>query len=111
MGFGSGSCSSDRDGDERFCEPDGQPGFGGMLVGSGDCGSDSGKAHGDTAPTGYRGEFRGALHGFADIAQVIGGASVDGDGGAFGGVEWGGGHDRERIGGNWRVVKYFVTQS
>src|SRR6185369_6948694 len=97
MSLGSGRGSSDSDGNERFCEPDAQPGFGGVLVRSSDCGADSGKAHGDTAPAGYGSEFRGALHGFTDVAKVIGGASVDGDGRAFRGVERGGGH-KGRVG-------------
>ena len=43
-----------------------------------------GDAHGHAAPSGHGGKFGGALHGFANVAEMIGSASVDGDGFAFG---------------------------
>ena len=82
-----------------------------MLVRGGDGRSDCSEAHGDTAPARNGGEFGGALHGFADIAKVVGGTSVDGDGRAFGGVERRGSHDGKRIREGPIVVKYFVIQS
>src|SRR5437763_1829802 len=82
-----------------------------MLMGGGDSRSDGREAHGYAPPAGDGGEFGGALHGFADVAKVVGGAGVDRDGSGFGGVKGRGSHDEERIGEPMAAVKYFVTQS
>ena len=51
-----------------------------MLAGRDTGGGQSGNAHGHAAPAGDGGKFGGALHGFADVAKMVGGASVNGDG-------------------------------
>src|SRR6267154_1568388 len=67
-------------GDEGFDQPDCQPSARRDLPGGRQCGHQRGDPHGHPAPTGHSGKFGSALHGFADVAEMIGGASVDGDG-------------------------------
>jgi hypothetical protein len=80
MRFGSCSGSGNGDGDESFGEPDGNPSARSSLAMSQPGTGNSGDAHGDPAPSWDGGELGGALHGFADVAKMVGGASVNGDG-------------------------------
>lgn len=106
-GFGGRSGRGDGDGYERFDKPDDKPGAHGSLARSDSGSGESGDAHGDAAPTGNGGELDGALHGFADVAKMIGGASVDGDGLARN-AECARERHREKIAGGVGPVKYFV---
>ena len=82
-----------------------------MLVRGGDGRSDSSEAHGDTAPARNGGEFGGALHGFADIAEMIGSASVDKDGLALRRAERTRDGHRRKLAQRSEIVKYFALQS
>ena len=97
----------DGHGDEGFDEPGGEPGArSGLARGDGGCGQGR-KTHGDAAPAGDGGEFAGALHGFADVAEMVGGAGVNGDRRALRGAERTGdthGLDYARVGDGCQVL-------
>lgn len=84
MRLGSCGGGGDRDGDECFDEPDGNPTTRSGLAGGREGRGDGGEPHGDATPTGYGGEFAGRLHGLANVAKMVGSAGVDGNGLAFG---------------------------
>src|SRR5208283_609302 len=54
-------------------------------------------AHGHAAPAGHGGEFPSAFHGFADIAEVIRGAGVNGNRFAGGSADGAGRRHAARI--------------
>src|SRR5260370_6550562 len=68
------------DGKEGFDQPDGQPGARCSLAGSSKRRHQRGNPHSYATPTGQSGKFGRTLHRFPDVAEMIGGASVDGDG-------------------------------
>src|SRR5215472_9191361 len=65
--------------DECFQEPNDEPGTSTGLPRSDVRRGHRGDAHGHPAPARHRGKFRGARHGFADVAKMVGGAGIDGD--------------------------------
>ncbi len=79
MGFGGGGGRGDGHRDECLDEPNGKPALGRGLVGSGVGRDKRGQTHGYATPAGNRSEFAGALHGFADVAEMVGSTDVDGD--------------------------------
>src|SRR5690242_16461400 len=99
-------------GDEGFGEPDGKPSARSDLSRSDESRDQRGDAHGHAAPARHSGKFRGPGHGFADIAKMVGGASINGDGLAAGRTKrpWG---RRHRVSLRYGItfVKYFVLQS
>src|SRR5438270_13565117 len=80
MGFGSGGWRGDGDSDKGFEEPDGEPGTWRSLASGNESGGKRADAHSDAAPPRDGGKLCGAFHGFADVAEVIGGARVNGNG-------------------------------
>src|SRR5262249_27205456 len=87
MSFGSGSCGSYGDSDECFHQPNTKPSTRRSLASRGKSGGDGSNAHGHATPARDGGKFAGTLHGFADVAEMVGGAGVDGNGFAFGRAE------------------------
>src|SRR5260370_25371595 len=75
-------------GDEGFDQPDGEPSARHGLPRGRKRGHQGGNPHRHAAPAGHGGKFGGVLHRLADIAKVIGGASVDRDGLALRGAKW-----------------------
>src|SRR5277367_814603 len=104
-GRGNGYC------DKGFDEPNGEPCARGGLPRRDEGGCERGDAHRDATPSGYGGEFRRALHGFADVFKMVCRASIDGDRFALGGAERTGGWHGKTLTQNRRSVKYFVSQS
>src|SRR6266849_696433 len=80
---GSRRCGN-RHGNEGFDKPDRQPGTRRVLSRRDDRCGDCRKAHGHAAPAGHGGELRGAFHGLANVAEMVGGTSIDGNGLAVG---------------------------
>src|SRR5277367_2131367 len=111
MGFRCGGGRGDGDSDESFDEPNGEPSTWGGLACSEESGGESGDAHGDPTPSWDGRELGCALHGFADVFEMVGGASVDGYRFAFGGAERASGRHDERLPRESDSVKYFVSQS
>src|SRR5271155_3151429 len=80
VGFGGRSRRGDCNRDKSFHEPDREPGARRRLACRDEGGRERRNAHSHAAPSGDGGKLRGALHGFANVFEMIGGASVDGDG-------------------------------
>ena len=80
MRLGGRGRSGNGHGDERFHQPNIQPALAASVCREAKIRRDqSGDAHGHAAPARHGGEFRGALHGFANVAKMVGGARVDGN--------------------------------
>src|SRR5689334_23019314 len=80
MRLGGRGGSGDGDGDKSFNEPNGEPGAGSGLTGGSEGRGERGDTHSHASPTGDGGKFSGTLHRFADVAEMVGGASIDRDG-------------------------------
>ncbi len=100
--FGGGRGCRNRYGHKYFRKPHRQPCARCRLTCSQPCRGQRRHAHGYSAPTGNGSELGGALHGFADVFQVIGSTRVDGDGFGATGADWmGERHGRDdRVAGN-----------
>src|SRR5216684_2977686 len=81
-----GKCAAghNRRANEGFDKPNRQPGTRRVLSRGSDRRGDRRKAHGHPAPAGHGGELRGAFHGLANVAEMVGGTSIDGNGLAVG---------------------------
>src|SRR4029077_5077410 len=111
MRFGGRGRRCNGDGDEGFNKPHRQPCARRSLSRRNEGRDDGRKAHGHTAPAGHGREFPRALHGLADVAQMVGGASVNGDGLAVGGAKRTSTGHGGTLATSRQCVKYFVTQS
>src|SRR5256885_5070651 len=111
VSLGGGRGSGDGYGNERFNEPDGEPGAGRRLLLGGEGSGNGGEPHSNSAPTRDGGKLRSASHGFANVAEMVGGARVNGDGVGFGGAQGANGSHGRRIVGRRGDVKYFAVQS
>src|SRR5437588_10214328 len=80
MRLGSRSGRGDGDGDESFDQPNDEPGAGRCMARRDEGRNQSSDAHGHTTPARHGGKFRSAGHGFADVAEMVGGASVNRNG-------------------------------
>src|SRR6266850_8143355 len=80
MRFGGGGGSRNGHCDKRLDQPNCQPGTSRDLPRGDERRSQRGDSHGHAAPARHGGEFRRTFHRLADIAEMLGSASVDGDG-------------------------------
>ena len=109
MRLGGGRRCRDGHRDKRFDEPDGKPSARRRLPRGNEGSHKRRNAHGHAAPSRNGGELRRALHGFANVFEMIGGARVYGDCFALIRAERSGGYHAHRLAQNRDSVKYFIT--
>src|SRR5882762_7970540 len=108
-----GGCGGSRNGhrDKSFDQPNGQPSARHNLARGHERRSQRGDSHGHAAPARHCGEFRRTFHRLADIAEMLGSASVDGDGLATWRTERAWSCHGLMLPAISESVKYFVSQS
>src|SRR5271169_2678425 len=107
MRFGGGCWSSNGYSDKRLDKPYCQPGPRRNLSRCEKSRRKCGYAHSYSAPSRDGSELRSALHRFADVFKMVGGASVYGDRFALVRTERTSGYHMEILPQESRLVKYF----